>query len=73
MTDTSSALIIEGYIAANGNGGIDALLVIKQLERIRAGALQMADAIEILLGQAPTTAQMRHEWRQIKRGNTRNG
>jgi len=67
MTEPTSALIIEGYVASNGNGGIDALLVIKQLERIRSSALQMADAAEILLGQRPTTAQMRHEWRQLKR------
>lgn len=63
-----SALIIEGYIAANGNGGIDAFLVIKQLERIRSSALQMADAAEILLGRQPTTAQVRQEWRQMRRG-----
>ena len=69
MTEPNGhALIIEGYITENANGGINAILVVQQIERIRSSALQMADAAEILLGRMPTTAEIRAEWRQMKRG-----
>jgi len=63
------ALIIEGIVAENGNGGgISAIIVVQQIDRIRSGALQIADAAEILRGISPTTAEIRAEWRQMKRG-----
>jgi hypothetical protein len=68
--DKPEALIIEGYIANNGNGGIDAIMVLKEIERIRSGLLQAVDGLEILSGRTPTTAQMRHEWREMKRHRT---
>jgi len=62
-------LIIEGTTTNNGSG-LSVVLVLEQLERARSGMLQAADALEIILGYTPTTAQMRREWRQIKRGRT---
>lgn len=59
-------LIIEGTAAANGEG-VTLVLVFEQLERTRSAALQIADSMEILLGYSPTTAEMRREWRQLRR------
>lgn len=59
-------LIIEGTTTDNGSG-VSVVLVLEQLERARSGMLQAADALEIILGYTPTTAQMRREWREMKR------
>jgi hypothetical protein len=64
--DPADALIIEGIVATNGNG-IDAIVVITQLERARSYALGLNDALEKLLGRKPTTAEMRAEWKELKR------
>ena len=63
----SHALVIEGIIADNGDG-LTVVFALEQLERIRAGLLQANDGLEILLGRTPTTAEIRAEWRRMKRG-----
>ena len=63
---SESHLVFEGIVAVNGEGmSID--MIGQELDRIRSGALQIADAVEILRGYKPTTAQIRAEWRQMKR------
>ena len=65
----SHALVIEGIIADNGDG-LTVVFALEQLERIRAGLLQANDGLEILLGRTPTTAEIRAEWRRMKRERT---
>ena len=59
-------LIIEGITTSQAEG-ISVILIGRQIDRIRSGALQIADAAEILRGVSPTTAEIRAEWRRMKR------
>lgn len=58
--------VFEGIVAANGEG-LSIEMIGQELDRIRSGALQIADAVETLRGYKPTTAQIRAEWKQMKR------
>jgi len=60
------AFVVEGLVATSGSG-MSVVMVGQQLDRIRSAALQIVDAAEILRGFSPTTAEMRAEWRKLRR------